>query len=141
MRFQDHKKGLEIYSIALNMETLNPLTWSAAGRVTLHLKRKTERNPTIVILCMDVGENVWCYSRHLKHIGVNPSAELIRPMTMEEFKRESPNLRFHSYPYRTWLELIRDEWCNTENEEWCTKLIELAELKLTLLQILENSSK
>lgn len=115
---------------------MSPFNLSTHGHVTLHLKTKTERNPTIAKLCMDVGENIWTWKRHLKHTGVEPSPEIHRRMTVEEYNRESKYTRLHSYGYKSWVALIRDEWVNTENAQWCEQIIQLAKIKMTLSEIL-----
>lgn len=115
----------------------SPFTKSVHGNVTLHLKAKTERNPTIAKLCMCVDENIWTWKRHLKHTGVDPYPEIRRKMTLEEYDRERKYTRLHSYGYKSWIALIRDEWVNTEDFDWCNKIIQLAKLKMSLSEILK----
>lgn len=115
-----------------NME-IEPKGW-----VKLHLKRPTERNPSIAVVTMDWGEWSGAWVRPLKHKGIDPYSEIRRRMTTEEYQRESKYNRMHWYSYSKWEALIKDEWANTQNTEWCNEIIEVARINKTLDQILTN---
>lgn len=90
--------------------------------ISLHLKSKTERNPTIAAIIYN-GAGIGFPSRILKHRGIDTMAIAWRPATQPEIEIMKKMWRERLYTYETWEGLIEDELAATQNEEWIKEII------------------
>jgi hypothetical protein len=88
--------------------------------ISIHLKKKTERNPTIAAVVYNIGEGSW--DRILRHRGINREWILLRSMVASEVKHFRQCWRLHSFTYKSWEGLIEDEFLMTGDIEWCKRI-------------------
>jgi hypothetical protein len=88
--------------------------------VGIHLKLKTERNPTVAVVAFYTSDH-GC-ERNFRSRGISPIAILFRKMTQDEFNCYSNCWRFMSVSYETYLGLIKDEFYATNDIKWVKKL-------------------
>jgi hypothetical protein len=103
-------------------------------RVGIHLKHKTERNPTVVVAAMYTSDHR--YERNWRHKGIDPNTLIERPMTDKEYDRIKNTWRLHWYGYETYEGLIEDEYEATNDIKWVKKLFAALNMSGDLLNIL-----
>lgn len=103
-------------------------------KVRLHRQRPTDRNPYIAVLAM-WGDNSWCY-RTFQRRSIDSFWLLERDMTAAEKIDYERRWRYFWLAYKSWEELIGDEYRVTRDTSWCSQLHTVSGINASLETVL-----
>lgn len=107
-------------------------------------KNRKHKNDFILLCSFYDSDNYGAWQRHLRHMGFNTQPLAERDVVDYEKENIDNSWRLHSYSYRSWTDLIRDEYRVTGDRQWIEKLCEVSREKINpddIIQFVENEAK